>query len=106
MKLALQPILAKKSEVTLLAKQIADRLAEVQRISGDEQRVRENLGSLKGTAEEQRAVKRYAAQLVEQEDRIDALRREAGDLERMQRQVTDELEQLIERLAFDISFED
>jgi predicted nucleic acid-binding Zn-ribbon protein len=94
------------SELTAVTRQVADRRAEVQRISGDEQRVRENLGSLKGTAEEQRAVKRYAAQLVQQEDRIDALRREVGDLERMDRQVNDELEQLIERLAFDISLED
>ena len=52
-----------------------------------------------------RAVKRYAAQLVQQEDRIDALHREVVDLERMQRQVTDDLAQLIERLAFDISLE-
>jgi hypothetical protein len=104
-KQALQPILAKKSEMILTAKKIADRLAEIQRISGDEQRVRENLGSLKGTAEERSAVKRYAAQLVQQEDRIDALRREVGDLERMNRQVNDELAQLIERLALDISVE-
>jgi hypothetical protein len=101
-KLALQPILAKKSEVAGLATQVADRQAEVQRVSEDEQRVRENLRALKGTPEEQRAVKRYAAELTQQEDRIDAIRREVGDLERLRREATDQLQQLGDGLVLDI----
>jgi hypothetical protein len=102
-KQALQPILAKKSELAAIEKQVADRLAEAKRISGDEERVRANLGSLKGTSEEQSAVKRYAAQLVQQEDRIEAIHQEVADFARLQSRLTDELAQLIERLAFDIS---
>jgi hypothetical protein len=105
-KRALQPILAKKSEVAALATQVADLQAEVKRVSEDEQRVRENLVALKGTPEEQRAGKRYAAQLTQQEDRIDTLRREAGDLDRMRREATDQLQQLIDGLALDIFLED
>jgi hypothetical protein len=101
-KLALQPILAKKSEVAGLATQVADRQAEVQRVSEDEQRVRENLRALKGTPEEQRAVKRYAAELTQQEDRIDTIRREVSDLELKRRQATDQLQQLVDGLALDI----
>ena len=104
-KQALQPILAKKSELAAIEKQVADRVAEAKRISGDEERVRANLGSLKGTSEEQSAVKRYAAQLVQQEDRIEAIHQEVVDLARLKQQLTDELAQLIERLAFDISLE-
>ena len=83
-KQALQPILAKKSELAAIEKQVADRVAEAKRISGDEERVRANLGSLKGTSEEQSAVKRYAAQLVQQEDRIEAIHQEVVDLARLQ----------------------
>jgi predicted nucleic acid-binding Zn-ribbon protein len=101
-KRALQPILAKKSEVAALVTQVADRQAEVKRVSEDEQRVRENLRALKGTSEEQRAVKRYAAELTQQEDRIDTIRREQGDLELKRRQANDQLQQLVDGLALDI----
>jgi hypothetical protein len=105
-KQALQPILAKKSEVAALATQLADRQAEVQRVSEDEQRVRENLGALKGTSQEQGAVKRYAAELTQQEDRIASIRREAGDLDRMRQQAADQLQLLVVGLALDILLAD
>jgi hypothetical protein len=105
-KQALQPILAKKSEVAALAAQVAERRAEVQRVSEDEQRVRENLGALKGTSQEPEAVKRYAAELTQHEDRIATLRREAGDLDRIRQQTADQLQQLVEGLALDILLDD
>jgi hypothetical protein len=105
-KQALQPLLAKKSDVAALAIQVADRQAEVQRVSEDEQRVRENLGALKGTSQEQGAVRRYAAELTRQEDRIANLRREAGDLDRRRQQAVEQLQRLVEGLALDILLED
>lgn len=64
-KQALQPILAKKASMAALSAQLADRQGEIQQISEDEARIRENLRAVKGTAEENRLVKRYAAQLTE-----------------------------------------
>jgi hypothetical protein len=46
-------------------------------------------------------VKRYAAELTQQEDRIDIIRREVADLEGMRRQASDQLQQLVDGLALD-----
>lgn len=105
-KAALQPILAKKATVAALSAQLANRQTQIQQISGDEQRVRENLRALKDTAEEKRLAKRYAAQLTESEDRIDALRREQTELQRGLQQAQTELGQLFERLALDVTIDE
>ena len=99
---ALAPILAKKSAIATLAADISARQAEVNRISTDQTRVRENMKSLKGTAEEQFLVKRYATQMNQQEDRLETLRKELSDLEQKRRQAKAELARLIEALSLDI----
>jgi hypothetical protein len=101
-KQALQPILAKKASIAELSTALGDRQGEIQQITEDEQRVRENLGALKNTAEEKRLVRRYATQLTESEDRIDALRRERDSFDRRLQQAQAELEQLIERLSVSV----
>jgi hypothetical protein len=47
-------------------------------------------------------VRRYSAQLVEQEDRIDQLRRDAANLDRVRNERMLELQELVEQLALDI----
>jgi hypothetical protein len=51
-------------------------------------------------------VKRYAAELTQQEDRIASIRREAGDLDRMRQQAADQLQLLVVGLALDILLAD
>ena len=77
---ALAPVLAKKAALASVVADINARNAEMKRIGDDQQRVRENMKALKGTAEEQQLTKRYATQLSQQEDRLDAIRRELSDL--------------------------
>ena len=55
---------------------IAGRRAQVTSISDDQQRVRENMKALKGSAEEKALVERYVRELNEQEDRVQSLRHE------------------------------
>ena len=69
---ALAPILTKKAEISTILGNVATRDAEVKQISGDQQRIRQNLQSLKDSAEQRALVKRFAAQLTQQEDRLDS----------------------------------
>jgi hypothetical protein len=70
MKDALAPILAKKASIAALAAAAADRTGRVKQISDDQQRVRENLQTLKDTAEQRSLVRRFAGQLSQQEDHL------------------------------------
>ena len=99
---ALAPILAKKAAIAMILGNVVTREAEVKQISSDQQRIRDNLQALKDTAEQRALVKRFAAQLTQQEDRIDVLRSEMADLQRARQQANAELQQLIERLAIDL----
>jgi hypothetical protein len=99
---AFTPILAKKAAIADLSARLADRQGEIEQISQDEARVRENLIALKSTSDEKRLVKRYASQLTDWEDRIVTLRRELIDLDRRRQQAQSELQQLIEQLSMSI----
>jgi hypothetical protein len=99
---AFTPILAKKAAIAELSARLADRQGEIEQISQDEARVRENLVALKSTSDEKRVVKRYASQLTDWEDRIVTLRRERIDLGRQRLQAQSELQQLIEQLSLSI----
>ena len=99
---ALTPILAQKAAISALAADIAARQAEVNRIGQDQARVRENMKSLKGTPEEQQLVKRYAAQLNQQEDRLDALRRQVADIAQQSQRAQAELAKMLDSLSLDL----
>jgi Carboxypeptidase regulatory-like domain len=102
LKQAFTPILAKKAAIAALSARLADRQGEIEQISQDEARVRENLIALKSTSDEKRLVKRYASQLTDWEDRIVTLRRERTDLDRQRQQEQTELQQLIGQLSLSI----
>jgi hypothetical protein len=95
----LRPVIEKKQALAALAQNIAARTSEVDRIGTDQQRVRENMKALKGTAEEKALVQRYARQLDEQETRLEALRKEIADLEQQRAKAQAELEKLIDGLT-------
>jgi hypothetical protein len=103
MKQALQPILTKKASVASLKAELQRQETEIQQISADEQRSRENLAALTDKADERKLVKRYALQLTASEDRIDALRRESAGTARALQAAQMELTELIERLAVDLT---
>ena len=65
--------------------QVEDRQTEANKIAEDQQRLRENMGALKGGAGEQQLLKRYVGQLNLQEDRIAALRPEPRSSSRSSR---------------------
>ncbi len=76
----LQPVFDAHHAVLALDKQIADRQAETNTITQDQNRLRENMKALKGSPEERTLLTRYTAELNTQEDRLAALTKEIADL--------------------------
>ena len=73
-------IMQQKHVVEDLREKINNKTNELSNIERDQQRVRENMKALKGSAEERILTVRYAKQFNEQEDRLDLLRKEAQSL--------------------------
>jgi hypothetical protein len=73
---ALRQVITRKAEIARLGTEMASRQNEIDTITRDQDRVRENMKSLKGSAEERQLLQRYVKQLDEQENRIEVVRRE------------------------------
>jgi hypothetical protein len=73
---ALAPVIAKRSEVATIERQLGSLQADLRGIVEDQQRLRENMKALRGSAEEKQLLQRYTRQLDEQENKLDVLRRE------------------------------
>lgn len=98
---AFRKIVAQKAVVAGLDAQIAQRSKERQQIFDDQQRIRENLKALKGTAEERALTERYTKQLSDQETQLEALRRESADLQTKRDQAQSQLDNMIQNLTLD-----
>jgi septal ring factor EnvC (AmiA/AmiB activator) len=76
--------------------------AEIAEMTSDQERVRENMKALRGTAEEKALTQRYAKELNDQEDRLASLRDEqkkaTADRDARRR----ELNELVAKLTFEI----
>ena len=85
----LQPVFDAHHTVVALDKQITDAQTEIGTITKDQDRLRENLKSLKGTPEEKALATRYTNELNQQEDRLAALNNQIAQL-RTQRAAADQ----------------
>src|SRR5262249_6641063 len=100
---ALAPIIAARAAVASLNADLNGHAADRRRLDEAQRRLRENMKALRGSSEEQQLLKRYPAQLAQQEDRMDALRRETADLDRRRRDAQAELARLIDSLTTDVA---
>jgi len=98
----LRAVISQNAEVQRLQALTRERRAEVERITQDQARVRENLAALKSSAEERQLVARYATQLGTQEDRLATLRREIDDLETQRARAQEELVRLANAVTVDV----
>lgn len=99
---ALRKILAQKAVIADLDSQAGQRDTDIQAIFDDQQRLRENMKSLKGTAEEKALTQRYTQQLNEQENRLEVLRKEKEQLEAKKDAAQTELNRMIQALSMDV----
>lgn len=98
---AFQPIFAKRAELAQAVSRLAAIDAEITAIGHDQERVRENMKALKGTAEEKALTERYTRELNDQEDRLAQLQanRRTAEADRNARQA--ELTDLARKLSFE-----
>jgi hypothetical protein len=99
---ALRRILEQKGVVAKLEGEKSDREEERDKIFDDQQRLRENMKALRGSAEEKALLQRYTAQLNEQENRLEVLRREIKRYEGEVAAAQGQVDRMIQELAFDV----
>ena len=100
---ALRQIVAQKNDIAVVEAVITGRRAQVATISEDQQRLRENMKALKGSAEEKALVERYVRELNEQEDHVQSLRREISDLQQKRDAAQSKLNEMIEGLKMEVT---
>ena len=100
---ALRQILSQKNDISVIEAVITGRKAQVTSISDDQQRVRENMKALKGSAEEKALVERYVRELNEQEDKVQAIRREISELQQKRDAAQSKLNEMIQGLRMEVS---
>lgn len=97
-KQALETIANLKTEMATLARQIAEKQSEINTITRDQERMRENLRALGKSEEEKQLVQRYVSRISQGEDRLDTLRQEEkkmkDDREALQRRIDDSIRKL------------
>jgi hypothetical protein len=98
---ALRRVASTKNNIAALEAEIASRKMQMSSIAEDQQRVRENMKALKGSAEEKALVERYARELNEQEDRVQTLQREMADLRRRREAAQKTLNEMIEGMTLE-----
>jgi len=99
----LRHIVSQKAEVAVLEAVIAGRKGQVASIADDQQRVRENMKALKGSAEEKALLERYVRELNDQEDHVQSLRREIADLQQKRDAAQSALNVTIEALQMEVT---
>ncbi len=100
---ALRRIVAQKNDIAVIEAVITGRRSQVSSISDDQQRVRENMKALKGSAEEKALVERYVRQLSEQEDRVQSLRREIAEMQQKRDAAQGALNEMIGGLQMEVT---
>ncbi len=99
---ALRKVLDQKARIHEIDEQKDARENEREGIFNDQQRLRENMKALKGSAEEKALLQRYTKQLNDQEDRLEKLQKEIADLEAREEKEQAALNQMIQALSFDV----
>jgi chaperonin cofactor prefoldin len=100
---ALKPILDKKAELSGLERRVESLQNERNTIGQDQQRLRENMKALRGSAEEKQLLQRYTRQLDAQETRLDTLQAEIARTETEMEKARGELGALIGTVSFDLT---
>jgi len=72
------------------------------KIFDDQQRLRENMKALKGSAEEKALLQRYTQQLNDQETQLATLQKESGELAAQAQSAQAALDQMVQQLSIDV----
>ena len=96
----LQQVLSLKSQIVATDGDLRRTEAEITALIRDQERLRQNIGSLNQVAGQQQQVQSYAKQLADQESRLAALRDRLAELQRKRVALESELNSTIEKMEF------
>jgi chaperonin cofactor prefoldin len=100
---ALGKILKQKNVIDDLDTKKDNYEAQAMKIFDDQQRLRENIKALNGSADEKTLLQRYTRQLNDQEDRLEALRKESEKIESQQAEAQAVLDKMIQDLSVEVT---
>ncbi len=98
---ALAPVLAARTKVHGLDTQVNEKQQEIDRLAADQKRLHDNLDGLKDSVEERALARRYAGEMNTDEDQLQSLRKDQGDLEQQRRTAQQALDEAIRNLDVD-----
>ena len=98
---ALAPVLAARAKVHDLDTQINEKQQEIDRLAADQKRLHDNLDGLKDSPEERALARRYAGEMNTDEDQLQSLRKDQGDLEQQRKTAQQALDEAIRKLDVD-----
>jgi archaellum component FlaC len=98
---ALRRVAAAKDDIAAFDTQIAAHKAQMTSIAEDQQRVRENMKALKGSAQEKALIERYARELNEQEDKVQTLQHQIMELREKREAAQKSLNEMIEGMTLE-----
>jgi hypothetical protein len=96
-----EPVFAARRTLTDLDRQIQSKQSQVNTITQDQNRLRENMKALKGSAEERALTTRYTTELNQQEDNLATLHKDLDTLNQQHQAATEDLSNKIQSLNFD-----
>jgi chaperonin cofactor prefoldin len=96
----LERIVAQKRTIAENDRAAQDTDAEIRSVTQDEDRIRQNIGSLNNVSGQQQLVQNYARQLDTHEQQLAQLRDKQADLAKKKTTLQAELDRLIEALSF------
>jgi hypothetical protein len=99
---ALKPVLEKRGEVGQLDIHLQQLQQQLEAIARDQERLRENMKALRGSAEEKQLLQRYTRQLDEQETRLDTLKQDVAKTTAARDKAAAELNALIASVSFEV----
>jgi hypothetical protein len=100
---ALRKIVQQKNQISGIDQQMQTRQSQINSINQDQQRLRENMKALKGSAEEKTLLQRYTRELNDQEDKLQSTRSELDSLAMKRAEGQRQLDQMLQELSLDES---
>ncbi len=96
----LQSVIAQKAEITETDRQIRAAETDINELIRDQERIRQNLGSLNRVSGQQEQVQKYARELADQESKLASLRDRLSQLRRQKEQQQAAVNSFIEKIEF------
>jgi len=100
---ALRKIIQQKNQISGIDQQMQGKQSQINSINQDQQRLRENMKALKGSAEEKTLLQRYTRELNDQEDKLQSTRTELEKLTAERSEGQRQLDQMLQELSLDES---